>query len=307
MSEHPTPAEPDGQTLAALRELTEAVVAEFFGNDSNLSERLIKATNEAQQVLIAQPPDDDRVNQPAPAEPADDLIDYQDFTELCAKHSFHCDDDASVDTLRELVQEAIAADRARRAAPAEPADHIRDATEMVAPPAEGEVGDEELLPCVGHVLRLAEIIRAVDGNHDKGAAALAEAILSHPDICSAGLAAAPATPAEGEVGKLVAWMSDHAAHLRKMQEIGALPETELPERLDRAATLLQQQAAELTTLRRQAGPPAVGAAWSVAESLRRRSAQNPMGSADPTLIRAAELLERLAGELATLRQERPHA
>lgn len=33
---------------------------------------------------------------------------------------------------------------------------------------------------VGHILRLAEIIREVDGSHDKGAAALAEAILSHP-------------------------------------------------------------------------------------------------------------------------------
>ena len=30
------------------------------------------------------------------------------------------------------------------------------------------------------ILHLAEIIRNVDGNHDKGAAALAEAILSHP-------------------------------------------------------------------------------------------------------------------------------
>lgn len=63
------------------------------------------------------------------------------------------------------------------------------------PPAEGEVGDEVLPPRVGHILRLAEIIRAVDGNHDKGAAALAEAILSHPGICSAGLAA------EGEVAE----------------------------------------------------------------------------------------------------------
>jgi hypothetical protein len=39
---------------------------------------------------------------------------------------------------------------------------------------------ERLPPRVGHILRLAEIIREVDGNHDKGAAALAEAILSHP-------------------------------------------------------------------------------------------------------------------------------
>jgi hypothetical protein len=37
-----------------------------------------------------------------------------------------------------------------------------------------------LPPRVGHILRLAEIIREVDGSHDKGAAALAEAILSHP-------------------------------------------------------------------------------------------------------------------------------
>ena len=37
----------------------------------------------------------------------------------------------------------------------------------------------DLPPRIGHVLRLAEIIREVDGNHDKGAAALAEAILSH--------------------------------------------------------------------------------------------------------------------------------
>jgi hypothetical protein len=40
--------------------------------------------------------------------------------------------------------------------------------------------DGELPPRVGHILRLAEIIREVDGSHDKGAAALAEAILFHP-------------------------------------------------------------------------------------------------------------------------------
>jgi hypothetical protein len=55
------------------------------------------------------------------------------------------------------------------------------------------VTHEELPPRVGHILRLAEIIREVDGNHDKGAAALAEAILSHSDICSTGLAA-PSNP-----------------------------------------------------------------------------------------------------------------
>ena len=54
------------------------------------------------------------------------------------------------------------------------------------------------VPRIGHILRLAEIIREVDGRHDKGAAALAEAILSHPGIRSAGLTAALAQPvAEG--------------------------------------------------------------------------------------------------------------
>jgi len=36
-------------------------------------------------------------------------------------------------------------------------------------------------PEVDDILRLAAIIRRVDGNHDKGAAALAEAILGHPN------------------------------------------------------------------------------------------------------------------------------
>jgi hypothetical protein len=37
-----------------------------------------------------------------------------------------------------------------------------------------------LPPKVGHILRLADVIREVDGSHSLGAAALAEAILSHP-------------------------------------------------------------------------------------------------------------------------------
>lgn len=37
----------------------------------------------------------------------------------------------------------------------------------------------KLPPKVGHIIRLAEIIREVDGSHSLGAAALAEAILSH--------------------------------------------------------------------------------------------------------------------------------
>ena len=56
-------------------------------------------------------------------------------------------------------------------------------------PVAAPVPEPGEVPRIGHILRLAEIIREVDGRHDKGAAALAEAILSHPGICSAGLAA----------------------------------------------------------------------------------------------------------------------
>ena len=61
--------------------------------------------------------------------------------------------------------------------------HVVDLARAVlaryARPAIKPVPDADLPPRVGHVLRLAEIIREVDGGHDLGAAALAEAILSH--------------------------------------------------------------------------------------------------------------------------------
>jgi hypothetical protein len=65
------------------------------------------------------------------------------------------------------------------------------------------------------------------------------------DLCSAalprwGCPAAPPAPEVGEVGEVCEWLENHAAHLRKMQEIGALPETELQEMLSRTATLLSQ-------------------------------------------------------------------
>jgi hypothetical protein len=60
-----------------------------------------------------------------------------------------------------------------------------------------------LEPDVDHILRLAEIIRDVDGKHDLGAAALAEAILAHPGF--SGCHDSPvALPAQGEVAELVA-------------------------------------------------------------------------------------------------------
>jgi hypothetical protein len=40
----------------------------------------------------------------------------------------------------------------------------------------------KLPPKVGHILKLADIIREVDGSNSLGAAALAEAILSHHNV-----------------------------------------------------------------------------------------------------------------------------
>jgi len=60
----------------------------------------------------------------------------------------------------------------------------RRATHALAAEARAALAQPEpqgLMPEVDDILRLAAIIRRVDGNHDKGAAALAEAILSHPD------------------------------------------------------------------------------------------------------------------------------
>ena len=53
------------------------------------------------------------------------------------------------------------------------------------------------------MIALSSIIREVDGRHDLGAAALAEAILAHPGFsgCHDG---PDALPAQGEVAELVA-------------------------------------------------------------------------------------------------------
>jgi len=70
-------------------------------------------------------------------------------------------------------------------------------------------------------------------------------------------------PELGEAVEVCEWLENHAAHLRKMQEIGALPETELQEMLGRAAALLQQQqhllglaCAELDAFMEQQSAPA---------------------------------------------------
>jgi len=91
-----------------------------------------------------------------------------------------------------------------------------------------------LPPRVGHILRLAEIIREVDGNHDKGAAALAEAILSHPD--SRWQHAQPEPPADGEVAELVAWLRTHADYALQKAATAAF------KRFHHAADLLERLA-----------------------------------------------------------------
>jgi hypothetical protein len=52
----------------------------------------------------------------------------------------------------------------------------------------------------------------------------------------------PAPASDEEREKLASWLENHAAHLRKMESIGALGETELTPALERAATLLRQPA-----------------------------------------------------------------
>ena len=57
-------------------------------------------------------------------------------------------------------------------------DRVGTALRRAQPELDGSA-DDELPPKIGHILKLAAIIREVDGNHSLGAAALAEAILSH--------------------------------------------------------------------------------------------------------------------------------
>lgn len=102
------------------------------------------------------------------------------------------------------------------------------------------VGDEEG-PDVDHILRLAEIIRRVDGSHNLGAAALAEAILSHPGARAvlARYAHQPAPPTAGEVGELVEWLRETGRLLSRRPDIQCRVELRL---FDRAADLLERLA-----------------------------------------------------------------
>ena len=216
-----------------------------------------------------------------------------------------------------------------RPAPVEPAeltDHIRNATEMVAPTVAeidaewfaawseetgrydvvqfarnllAKFGQQPTPPAEGEAAELADLARCISveessilGCVEEWASRLEEGT---PEERLLGRVAAvlrqrQAPPGEGEVDALIKVLSRIAGMLDFMPDG---PPNGLV--IHRAIELL-----------RQLTPPVEGEAWSVAEVLRRRLAQKPMGSADPTLLRAAELLERLAGELVVLRQEHLH-
>mgnify|MGYP007069472618 CR=1 FL=1 len=77
---------------------------------------------------------------------------------------------------------------------------------------------ESLPPKIGHILRLAEIIREVDGNHDLGASALAERILSHPDSLW--------LPKNVDITRLTAVFQ--TAYNAKREELSRLPNSYTP-------------------------------------------------------------------------------
>jgi hypothetical protein len=109
---------------------------------------------------------------------------------------------------------------------------------VTAPAA--EPATDELPPKVGHILRLAEIIREVDGTHDKGAAALAEAILSHPGIAEVLPPAPAATPTPAPAGSLVevvaALIANGIACDREEEQIAVDAIAAVAERLERHHT-----------------------------------------------------------------------
>ena len=95
-----------------------------------------------------------------------------------------------------------------------------------------------MTPSVGHILRLAEIIREVDGNHSLGAAALAEAILSHPQVDM--VPSLISAPTKEEVAELIeAVTSDAECIAAEQPDLMSITDTQLR----RIAELLQQLSA----------------------------------------------------------------
>jgi hypothetical protein len=153
--------------------------------------------------------------QSAPATDQAEGPSLDDVAELCEEFEFHLEGDG-LEILQEMITAAITRWRAPAAQPAKPWPvnlaelHDPDFSDGLTPsqhldvlrggpdPRATATASPGLPPRVGHVLRLAEIIREVDGKHDLGAAALAEAILAHPGFggCHDGPAASAVSPAE---------------------------------------------------------------------------------------------------------------
>ena len=151
---------------------------------------------------------------PAPAPTINDIF------ELCEDHQFHlgydgADEEQSAEGLLQIVLVALA----------------RWSNQPPAPEADA-------------ALSLAAIIRQVDGSNSLGAAALAEAILSHPDAASVFQPPAPdhipgATEmvGDGEREELAQWLDTQAEYYECLSPEGSA-------KACRAAALLRQPAHE---------------------------------------------------------------
>lgn len=174
------------------------------------------------------------------------MIDYQDFTELCARHSFFCDDDESAETLHKMIQDAIAADRARRPALVEPVTPI-DLDALLSPAGPYETG-----PDAGNADG-AQLVRDQHGNPTWWAPVFGCDSLD--DLLSRirgrllpllQQQPTPTEPAEDELVELVVW-------LRSLVDCSIWFESgsEDTNRLVRAAYLLLDQSHQIAELQRQ--------------------------------------------------------
>jgi hypothetical protein len=168
------------------------------------------------------------------------------------------------------------------------------------------------------VLNLAAIIRKVDGNHSKGAAALAESILDHPGF-RAVLAGEPAEPEGREPASVTGQPSDEeimglmpqqmhealAAAVRAMAEQQGIDSTPAKGamRIILNRHVVDLARAVLARWGHQPAPPADGEVAGLVEMLKGIAYWRLHGTDKPTpfdirqaarLTRAAELLQRQA-------------
>ncbi len=155
------------------------------------------------------------------------------------------------------------------------------------------------------VLNLAAIIRKVDGNHSKGAAALAESILDHPRF-RAVLACEPAVPEGREPAAVTGQLSDEELlNLAQQYSVVYLLSDgsachPFQEGYDMRNDVLNFARAVLARWGHPAPPPADGevaelVAWLRSNALTvKKASGNPANGARQRMNRAAELLERQA-------------